>query len=90
MYFPHSRKIKAAKERAGSTTPPPSVLMKVLSGSITVSLSLRSCPKWQPISLYSAGHWSKVVHYREQDAILDAALSYSPVCKIYRNSYQNT
>uniref|UniRef100_A0A4W5MIH5 Rho-GAP domain-containing protein n=1 Tax=Hucho hucho TaxID=62062 RepID=A0A4W5MIH5_9TELE len=29
------RKIKAAKERAGSTTPPPSVLMKVLSGSIT-------------------------------------------------------
>ncbi|KAM9552560.1 T-cell activation Rho GTPase-activating protein-like isoform 1-T1 [Salvelinus alpinus] len=29
------RKIKAAKERAGSTTPAPSVLMKVLSGSIT-------------------------------------------------------
>ncbi|KAK6297198.1 hypothetical protein J4Q44_G00317810 [Coregonus suidteri] len=29
------RKIKVAKERAGSTTPPPSVLMKVLSGSIT-------------------------------------------------------
>lgn len=37
------RKIKEVKARIGCVSPPPDVLMKVLSGSTTVSLTFR-CP----------------------------------------------
>ena len=53
MSFNLSRKIKAATERAGSITPLPSVLMKVLSNSITVSFSLRVPSQMAPYSVYS-------------------------------------
>lgn len=36
----YNRKLKDAKARAGCASTPPDVLMKVLSGSIAVSLSL--------------------------------------------------
>lgn len=47
MYLFLIRKIKDAKARVGCASSPPDVLMKVLSGSITVSLSppIVPCPK---------------------------------------------
>lgn len=42
--YPFLRRIQEAKARVGCASPPPDVLMKVLSGSVTVSLSLPTLP----------------------------------------------
>lgn len=43
-FFSHHRKIKDAKARAGCASLTPDVLMKVLSGSVAVSLSQFTLP----------------------------------------------
>lgn len=52
--FPFLRKIKEANVRVGCASPPPDVLMKVLSGSVTVSLSMPTlpCPTETQIYIY--------------------------------------